>query len=427
MYKRKKRREDLKKRIISQVKSVFANNTLQGYSKWKNTEYKFIAPDIKEYKFQWLWDTGFHAIVLSHFDTEWAKEEIKNFLKGQWDDGFLPHVIFWGDQKILPFWAYTESKISLRPRTTAITQPPILGFAIEAIYKKSKDKSFLREVVPKLSLHYKWLLKNRDHDNDHLLSIISSNESGMDELPVFQYAVGFLKQDPVRLHYAYRNVDVTNFRMNYDNDKILQSDHFNVKETLFNCAYVEACRAMARMHAILGNREEVRYFNSTADICENSILKKCWHNEDEIFYSLFSNDDMFARVKTISSLLPIFLKGIGKDQLSLLIKKHLLNPNEFWTKYPVPTVAKNEPYYQPKDTPLHMGKLLWRGPTWIATNWFIVKGLQRHGYYEIADQIIDSMVEMIEKYGFREYYNPETGEGYRRTDFGWSTLILDLL
>jgi hypothetical protein len=37
------------------------------------------------------------------------------------------------------------------------------------------------------------------------------------------------------------------------------------------------------------------------------------------------------------------------------------------------------------------------------------------------------MVEMIEKWGFREYYNPETGQGYRRENFGWSTLILDLL
>jgi hypothetical protein len=35
--------------------------------------------------------------------------------------------------------------------------------------------------------------------------------------------------------------------------------------------------------------------------------------------------------------------------------------------------------------------------------------------------------EMIEKSGFREYYHPETGEGYRRENFGWSTLILDLL
>ena len=56
-----------------------------------------------------------------------------------------------------------------------------------------------------------------------------------------------------------------------------------------------------------------------------------------------------------------------------------------------------------------------------------MKGLRKHGYDNLADQIVEKMVEMIEERGFREYYNPETGEGYRRENFGWSTLILDLL
>jgi len=70
---------------------------------------------------------------------------------------------------------------------------------------------------------------------------------------------------------------------------------------------------------------------------------------------------------------------------------------------------------------------LWRGATWINANWFVVKGLQKHGYSDIADEIIEKMCKMITKYGFREYYNPETGLGYRRKNFGWSTLIIDLL
>jgi len=36
-------------------------------------------------------------------------------------------------------------------------------------------------------------------------------------------------------------------------------------------------------------------------------------------------------------------------------------------------------------------------------------------------------IAMVEKEGFREYYNPETGKGYRRENFGWFTLVLDLL
>ena len=121
--------------LITKARKIFTANTFKGYSKWKDANSKFIAPSNKEYTYQWLWDTAFHAIVLSHFDTNWAKSEIRNFLKGQWDNGFLPHVIFWGNHKRLPHWAYIESSFTLRPRTTSITQPPVLPIAVEKIYQ----------------------------------------------------------------------------------------------------------------------------------------------------------------------------------------------------------------------------------------------------------------------------------------------------
>jgi len=138
-----------------------------------------------------LWDTAFHAIVLAHFDTEWAKNEIRNFLFGQRKDGFLPHIILWGGKFPLPHWAYIESELSVRPKTTAITQPPALALAVEEIYKRDGDKSFLKEVLDKLAKNHLWLLENRDPDKDFLISIISPNESGLDELPVFQYALDY--------------------------------------------------------------------------------------------------------------------------------------------------------------------------------------------------------------------------------------------
>ena len=63
----------------------------------------------------------------------------------------------------------------------------------------------------------------------------------------------------------------------------------------------------------------------------------------------------------------------------------------------------------------------------MSTNWLLVKGLRRHGYKKEADVIAQKSLDMVERYGFREFYNPETGEGYRRDNFGWSTLILDML
>lgn len=416
-----------RERLTKKVKKLFTGNTIQGFSEWKNVNYKFIAPARREYVFQWLWDTGFHAIVLANFEPEWAKNEIRNFLYGQWGDGFLPHIIFWGKKKRLPHWAYIESALSIRPRTSSITQPPILGVAVEAIYNKSKDKAFLEEVLPKLAAHHKWLLSERDNDNDFLISIISPNESGMDELPVFQVVAGYTGLDTTKMHYTYRKGDFLNHRYRFKSGKILEKDYFNVEELLFNVIFIESTRSIARLFRKIGNNGEADFFKHIANTSEKALLTKCWDKDDEIFYSLYSNNEKMAKVKTVACLAPLFLEGLKGKKLEALINKHLLDSEEFWTAYPVPSVAKNEKYYVPHDTPLHQVKLLWRGPTWLSTNWLVIKGLEKHGYIDIANKIKKQTFKMVEKYGFREYYNPETGEGYRRKNFGWSTLILDLL
>jgi len=417
---------DLQNKFIQSAKEIFQHNLLKGHSDYLGIDYEFISPDSVEYTFQWLWDTSFHAIVLSHFDIEWAKREIRSMFTMQHTDGFLPHVIFWGNQRVLPQWCYFESRFSFRPQATAITQPPVLALAVEEIYKKDKDTKFLKEILPKLSKFHKWLLQNRDPDNDHLISIISANESGMDELPVFQPVIGYHGKNAMRLHYYYRKVDFLNNRNKYDYKKILEKDYFNVEELLFNCIFIEACRSLSRMFNIIKNTKESQLFKLIAENAEKSLLEKCWDKKDKIFYSLYSKDEKMAKVMSIASLMPLFLEGIDGEKLDELVK-HLLNPKEFWTEYPIPSVAKCERHYLATDTKRYQGKLLWRGPTWINTNWFIVKGLQKHGYNEYADFIIKQSAKMIEKSGFREFYNPETGAGYRREKFGWSTLIVDML
>src|SRR3989344_7956092 len=439
-------RSNLKAKYIDKAREIFQHNLIEGYSSWKKTHYKFIAPDKKEYVYQFLWDTGFHAIVLSNFDTQWAKDEIRNFLKAQWPDGFLPHIIFWkGKTYNLPHWAFLESKPSLRPYTSALTQPPILGVAIEHIFEKDPDKEFLKEVVPKVARHYKWLLENRDPDNDHLVSIISPNESGMDELPVFQIVSGFHGRNLIQLHYAFRKPDLLNQIHNFNSKKILEKDYFNVEEVLFNTVLIENARSLSRLFKVLRNKPESDFFKEAADKCQEALEKKCWDEEDSIFYSIYSKEEKKAKIKTAASLIPLFLEKLPREKVVLLLSKHLLNPEEFWTNYPIPTVSRDDIHYSPLEFPEYKHslqgkivnkiylafyselKMLWRGPTWIATNWFIVIGLRKHGQDKVADQIVEKMVEMIEKWGFREYYNPETGQGYRRQNFGWSTLIVDLL
>jgi glycogen debranching enzyme len=138
-----------------------------------------------------------------------------------------------------------------------------------------------------------------------------------------------------------------------------------------------------------------------------------------------------ARLKTVSSLIPLNLRSISEDQLKKVISDHLLNPKEFFTDFPIPCASIDSPHFNPNRS-----FALWRGPTWIATNWYVIKGLEKQ--LKLKPQLSDlinpalnelktRIIELIKKSGFREYYNPFTGDGYGATNFGWSGLVIDLL
>jgi glycogen debranching enzyme len=70
----------------------------------------------------------------------------------------------------------------------------------------------------------------------------------------------------------------------------------------------------------------------------------------------------------------------------------------------------------------------WRGPVWINTDWLVWRGLRQHGEHELAAEVEGSMVGLVERSGFREYYDPFTAQGYGSDDFSWTAaLLLDVL
>lgn len=101
---------------------------------------------------------------------------------------------------------------------------------------------------------------------------------------------------------------------------------------------------------------------------------------------------------------------------------HLTDENRFWPRYPVPSVALNDPKYNPEQ--------MWRGPTWVNINYLIIEGLLKTGYHKIAQDLRDRTLELIANHkDIFEYYHPQTGEIPPKAAaiFGWSSaLYIDL-
>ena len=72
------------KAINQNARDVLDNNRIDGWTMPSNQLYPHL----------WNWDSGFISRGYLHYNPEKAYIELQSLFKGQWSDGFLPHIIF---------------------------------------------------------------------------------------------------------------------------------------------------------------------------------------------------------------------------------------------------------------------------------------------------------------------------------------------
>jgi glycogen debranching enzyme len=80
---------------------------------------------------------------------------------------------------------------------------------------------------------------------------------------------------------------------------------------------------------------------------------------------------------------------------------------DFSTAWPLPTTAPSDPAFDPVG--------YWRGPTWANVNWLMDRPL--------AGRLRSPTIELMERRGFREYFDPLSGDGLGADDFSWTAAI----
>jgi len=130
-------------------------------------------------------------------------------------------------------------------------------------------------------------------------------------------------------------------------------------------------------------------------------------------------------VSTIASLAPLALPDLPPEIGHRLVEQHLLDPVRYWTPVPPPSVAAEEPEYEPGGGS-RLIRRYWRGPTWVNTAWLAWLGLRRLGYTEQASQMTETLSRAAAREGLREYYDPRTGAGLGARDFAWSALLAEM-
>jgi len=414
------------KEIKSQVREVLYKNMISGRK--AGFDYHFTKPSPGTYPFQYFWDTCFHVFILTALgEADMAKKHIISLFEMQRPDGFVGHMSYWKrlwPARITDLFQFQPRDVLriFKPHMSALVQPPLVAQAVVRIYQLSQDRSFVKQLLPKLKKYYSWLQKNRDFEQEGLLSIITPFESGMDWKasydPVLKYNKG---QAGPLLFWKVLQVDMHNFRKGYNLPAIYKSNKFIVKDAAFNTIYVQNLEAMAELCRLVGDGEEA-YFLAQADKTAKAILKYMYDETDAAFYDLYGHDFRKLRVRTATIFFPVVLKNVPDEVCRQVLERHLLQKDGFHVPFPIPSLAVDESSFNPNAS-----LYIWRGPTWVVFNWFMQDFLLNKGYKQEAQGLLQSVKELVSKSGFREYYNPFTGEGNGAHDFTWSGLVLDMI
>jgi hypothetical protein len=427
--------------LVAQARAVLAANDLGGFTK----------PAPRQYPHQWNWDSAFIAIGLAGYDVARGREEVRALLRGQWRNGMVPHIVYHtGPSDYFPdpaFWQVERSPDAPAVPTSGITQPPILATAVRRLHERSADPdeslAFVREVYPALLAWHRWFHRERDPRGEGLVCVIHPWESGLDNSPRWDAALArmdmrrvpeYTRRDTVHVNAAERptNTDYDRFMIlvdlfrsvDYDQAAILARSPYLIQDTLLNAVLYRANTDLRALAELIG--EPTAELEGWLGHQAAAFARTLWADERGLYldYDLRAQERIAAN--TIATFAPLYAGIPDAATAARLVTEHLASPAEYApggdpaTVVGVPTTPKNSAVFDPRR--------YWRGPVWVNTNWLVIQGLRRYGYDDQAARVRQHTLDLVAGAGFREYFDPRTGDGYGTPGFSWSAaLTLDLL
>ena len=344
-----------------------------------------IVPSHAAYYFVgfWAWDTWRFSAALAKFDPELAKDNIRAMFDYQQPDGMIIDCI------------YTDPA----ENNARDSKPPLVSWAVDEIFTHTNDTAFISEMYPQLMAYYKWWYNKRDHNRNGMCEYGSTDgtleaaawESGMDN------AIRF---------------DDAKMLKNNGADDAWSMDQESVD---LNAYLALECKLLKKFASILGVTFDGPDYSS-------QVADYFFDKEKGFFFDRRLKDGSFIQEPGCEAYTPLWTEVATADQVKAMLPL-LTDTAKFSTYIPFPTVAADNPKYNPRG--------YWRGPIWLDQTYFAIRGLRNYGYNKMADeytlQVFDRLQGLKEGAPIHENYGTHTGELLKAPHFSWSSSHLLML
>ena len=344
-----------------------------------------IVPSHAAYYFVgfWAWDTWRFSAALAKFDPELAKDNIRAMFDYQQPDGMIIDCI------------YTDPA----ENNARDSKPPLVSWAVDEIFTHTNDTAFISEMYPQLMAYYKWWYNKRDHNRNGMCEYGSTDgtleaaawESGMDN------AIRF---------------DDAKMLKNNGSEDAWSMDQESVD---LNAYLALECKLLKKFASILGVTFDGPDYSS-------QVADYFFDKEKGFFFDRRLKDGSFIQEPGCEAYTPLWTEVATADQVKAMLPL-LTDTAKFSTYIPFPTVAADNPKYNPRG--------YWRGPIWLDQTYFAIRGLRNYGYNKMADeytlQVFDRLQGLKEGAPIHENYGTHTGELLKAPHFSWSSSHLLML
>ncbi|MCY2955099.1 MAG: trehalase family glycosidase [Planctomycetota bacterium] len=135
---------------------------------------------------------------------------------------------------------------------------------------------------------------------------------------------------------------------------------------------------LAQIADMLGKKDDAASFRKEAAELGQLINQKMWNPQRRFYFDL-TVEGKQSPAKTIAAYWTL-LAGVASEQQAQDMAAELRNPQSFGRKHRVPTTPADQAGFDPAGG-------YWCGAVWSPTNTMVIRGLQRYGMKELAQEL----------------------------------------
>jgi putative isomerase len=325
------------------------------------------------------WDTFFAASLAAVGDRDLAYADAIETLQESTPEGFVPNYARAGGWK-----SFDRS------------EPPVGAITVLDLYRKFHDGWFLRDTFDELLRWNRWWDKHREHGG----YLVLGTDAGNRPLNPDDNSIGTLQG--------------AKYESGLDNSPMYDGAPFHSETNRIYLAdvglmslYVADCNALAEIAAVLGKHLEEQELRTRGErYCTK--LQTLWDEKTGMFLNRNLDTGNLSTRLSPTNFYPLLAKAATPQQAARMVNEHLLNPNEFWGEWVIPSIARSDPAFHDQD--------YWRGRIWAPMNYLVYLGLLNYDQPSVRKQLAQKSLALFNKEWtlnghVHENYNAITGMG----------------